>query len=106
MHGNYTISFDDVSIGDGNKLATELKNYLVSMADINAIITQENPNTQDIGSVLTIILGSTAIKTLVTGLSNWLLKTQSRKITIKKDGTIIGENLSSGDVKRILEHIQ
>lgn len=101
---NYNIIFEGASIAEANKLAIELSDYLSTTANIQAIITKESEDTQDIGTIISIVLGSTSLVALAKGLSDWLIKKQSRKLTIKKNGDIIGENLSSRDIKSILDH--
>lgn len=104
MEEIYTISFDQVSVAEGNKLANELQSYLKTISYLDSTISPAHPNTQDAGSIITIILSSASIASMAKGLSDWLLKKQSRKLTIKKNGDIIGENLSSGDIKTILNY--
>ncbi|WP_143822159.1 hypothetical protein [Mucilaginibacter pedocola] len=100
----YSIIFQDATTAEANKLATELQYFLDQTVNIKSTITKERIDTQDAGTILIAALGTSAVTTLIKGLMNWLLKTQSRKITIKKNGEIIGENLTSKDIERILDH--
>lgn len=101
---NYDIIFEEVSVAEANKLAIELRDYLYNTTDIDTKIEKEYCNTQDMGTVLSVVLSSASIVALAKGLSAWLVKKQSRKLTIKKNGDIIGENLGSDDIEKILKH--
>jgi len=103
MEKTFEIQFSDASTAEANQLAQELKAYLVTYENIDGEIKKENDQTQDVGTILQIVLGSAAFIAFIKGLSNWLLKKQSRKITIRKNGDVIGENLSSGDLEKILD---
>jgi len=103
MEEKLTVTFDNVTLAEAGQLATELQAYLRYNIDLETEINKEERNTQDMGTVLTIILGSKAIVEISKGLSAWLLKKQSRKITIRKNGDIIGKNLSSKEIKEILD---
>lgn len=105
MESQLHITFNDVSLAEANRLATDLQVFLKNTNDTNLDIQKEKDATQDIGSIVTIICSSTLLPALFKSLSNFLLKKQNKKITIKKDGTIIGKNLNSQDLKHILETI-
>jgi hypothetical protein len=106
MNQEINITIDNASPAEAAQLILDLQAYLLSVEDVSSVITKENDDTQDFGATLVILLGSTSITALISGLSNWLVKKQERKLTIKSDGEIIGENLSSGDIERILESIK
>jgi hypothetical protein len=63
-----------------------------------------NPDSQDLGSVLTIVFSSTAGAAVAHGVSVWLSRRQSAKISIKKD-KVTAENLTSSDAVRIMQII-
>ena len=106
MEESFTITFDHTSVGEATQLSNELQQYLLETVDLPSSIEKERDDTQDAGAILTILLSSTSIVSIAKGLSAWLLKKQSRKITIKKNGDIIGEGLSSGDIVNILHHLK
>jgi hypothetical protein len=105
MEQRITITFDNVSLAEANRLAQELQSYLLINHEVKSELNKETLGTQDLGAIVGIVLGSASIKAIVAGLSNWLLKKQSREITIKKNGDIIGKNLSSRDIENILKTI-
>jgi hypothetical protein len=106
MEQRITINFDDVSLAEGNRLAQDLQSYLLINHEVKTELSKETSGTQDLGTIIGIILGSASIKAIAAGLSNWLLKKQSRQITIRKNGDIIGKNLSSKDIDAILKTIK
>src|SRR6266699_1054204 len=69
----YTITFDNVSEGDADRYAGELRNFLLDAApDIEVERRREDPYTQDFGATLILILGTPAIVAAVNRIGDWL----------------------------------
>jgi len=104
MNTEIRITFPDVTESDANKLALQLKQYLLSSELIESKIVNESIDTMDFGSTLAIVLGSGSLISIAKGISNWLSLKQNKKITIKwSHGQIIGERLTSKDVEKIVD---
>ncbi len=54
-------------------------------------------STLDLGSIVSIVVGSASLSAIGKGIEAWLAKRHDSKITIKKDGDVIAENVSSED---------
>lgn len=66
--------------------------------------SKESEDTQDAGTILNIILNSSAIASLATGVFNWLQKHREVSISISKGDTKIeAKNISSKDLESIKE---
>ncbi|WP_175635063.1 hypothetical protein [Pedobacter ghigonis] len=106
MQEKLTINFDGETPAEAGKLALDLQSYLLSTENLHVNIEKDDADTQDFGATIVLILGSTAVTALTKGLLNWMIKKQDKKLTIKKDGEIKGENLSSDDIKNILDSLK
>jgi hypothetical protein len=62
-----------------------------------------NPQNQDLGTIIGIIVGSAGLTAVAKGIADWLRKRQTANITIKRDGSIIAENVTSADAVKLLE---
>src|SRR5262245_58897322 len=70
------ITFDDRSVGEANRAATELRRMLLDHADgdIAASIEKDNEESQDVGSVLVLLFGTSAAVTIAQGIRAFLAK--------------------------------
>ncbi len=77
----------------------ELRDMLLDAdSALNANTRRVDPNKQDPGGVLEIVLNSSAIVALVTALGAWLKMRRSASITIKTpDREIIAKNITAKD---------
>ena len=97
----YILSFDDVSPSDANRYADELSNALLdATADVVIQRRREDPDAQDFGALLELILGTPAAveltKTIITVIGNWLKLRTSASLTVKTaDGQMILSNITS-----------
>jgi hypothetical protein len=107
METKILIDFQDTDPAEANRLALDLKNYLLRNAEVETDIIKKSTDTMDFGATLVILLGTSSIVALAKGIANWLEKHHSKKLTFKTaNEEIIGENLSSADIKDILEKIK
>jgi len=100
-------NFENVSTREAGTYAQQLQSFLLSGEKIQIDIIKEDKDTQDFGATLAIVLSSHAIAALAKGFADWLKSKQNKKLTIiTKKGKVIGSNLSSDDIERILqEHL-
>ena len=70
------ITFDGRSAGEANRAATELRRMLFDHADsdITASIEKDNEDSQDVGSVLVLLFGTSAAVTIAQGIRAFLAK--------------------------------
>ncbi len=101
----YIIRFEGVSYAEANRYAEELRfNLLDASADISVQRQRSDPQTQDFGSTLVLVLGTPAIVAAATAVGNWLLLRSKASLTIETaDKKLIAKNLSSKDAARLSE---
>jgi hypothetical protein len=93
------ISFPEVSEAEGNRLANSLG---PSIRELDSSLFVErrrtNPESQDFGATLAIILGSAAIAQLAKGIAAWLARNSGTTIeVIAPNGTAVKIKHASGD---------
>ena len=101
----YTITFDNGSVADANRWAAELQEYILDAAP-DALVEQQrdSPNSLDLGTTLSLILGAPAVIAVAKALGNWLALYRQTSITIKTPrGEIIGTKLTSKDALMLAE---
>ncbi len=101
----YIIRFEDASAAEASAYADELRHRLLDESeDIQAEIRREDPNKQDFGAILEIVLGSSAVVSMVGALKIWLKKRNTATISIQtQDGKMIAKNLNEKDVAKLAE---
>lgn len=120
MHPNYVefprdrvpadgviVEFPDQSPRDAANLARDLKRMVEKSAGEAAAtrIEKVNPDAQDVGTVLAIILGAKATVALAAGIAAWMRRrNQGRLRVVRPDGTAVDiKNAESDDMAKILE---
>jgi len=96
------IEFENVTLGEADQLAGELEQLLREVSpgvDINR--RRPDPSAMSVGSVLVLVLGTPAAVVLARAIGDWLRRTGTR-IRITKDGEVLGENLASGDMPKLV----
>jgi hypothetical protein len=95
----------ETNLAEANKLAEELNEYLKDNYQVDVPIVKKDPNTQDAGSILQIILGAPALALVIKGLADWLMKRNSASITVTKDKEgfkVVAEGVNGTNIKEIL----
>jgi hypothetical protein len=102
---NYAITVDEVSSADANRYIEELRQLLLdAISDIDVAQVRESPRTQDVGTILLAVLGTSSITVFARALGDWLKLRHSVGITIKTDkGEIIGSNLTAKDAIKLAD---
>lgn len=100
----FVIAFTEVSPADANRYAADLAETLHSVHQ-NVKVTQERtrPDTQDAGTILTIVLGAASVTAVAKGIAAWLARHSGARIQISADGSVLATNLDSRDAARIAE---
>lgn len=103
----YIIRFEDASAAEASAYADELRDRLLDeMEDIQAEIRREDPNKQDFGAVLEIVLNSKAVVAMAGAVGVWLKLRHSASITIQtKDGKTVIKNLNQKDAAQLSEKL-
>ncbi len=102
----FIITFDQSSAADANRWASELREVLLDATeDVEVEQQRENPNSQDLGTMLQLAaIGAPAVVAVAKSLGNWLVKHREARIKIKTPhGEIDASNLASQDVMRLAE---
>ena len=104
----YTITFENGSIADANRWASELREYILESIDdaegTKVEQQRDNPYSMDLGATLSLVLGAPAVLATAKALGNWLALHRQAGITIKtSQGEIVGTNLTSKDALKLAE---
>jgi hypothetical protein len=98
----FNITFPGASRADANVYAADLASILRRVdRSLSAEQRRDREDTQDLGVILSVILGSAAVSAVARGLSAWLARNSGAKIQIDVEGTIVATNLDSRDAAKI-----
>lgn len=99
------ITFDGLTPGEAQEIVQEM-NTDIEEQGIRTEIIKERKDTQELGTILAIILGSKAIVEIAKGIADYIRKRSEVKITVKKeDGTVLIENARSKDIAPVLTQL-
>jgi hypothetical protein len=100
----YTIKFNNSSVADANRYASELRNMLLDATpDVEVDQRRDDLRTQDFGATLVLVLGTPAVIAIAKAIGDWLKLRQSASLTIEQDGHVIAQNLTSKDALKLAE---
>ena len=90
-----------------DNLSNDLVSYIKSLKlnEDELKRNKENNRTQDLGSIIAIVLGSSSVTLLARGLSDWLGRTPSAKISVTDENGKLGmdaQNVTSKDTVRLM----
>jgi hypothetical protein len=99
------LSFPGVSAADGNVYAGTLSNDLLRIdPSLKVERSRTNPDTQDFGATLILVLGTASVQAVVRGLTSWLVRNSGARIDITTStGKVVAKNIDSRDASRIAE---
>ena len=98
------IRFPDSTPDDGNVFAEELRNALAETLDSTDRIERRrsNPDAQDFGATLVLVLGTTAVTAVAEGIRTWLARNSGVAIEISVgDKTVKATNLDSKGIEEL-----
>ena len=100
----FVISFPGMSAAEANRLASGLASAIrATDREVQVEQRRDQPDAQDFGATLAVILGTASVTAVARGVEAWLARHSGAKIQINKDGTVIASNLDSRDAARIAE---
>jgi hypothetical protein len=101
----YTLTFENGSVADANRWASELKEFILDATDEVVVEQQrDNPYSQDLGAILSLALGAPAVVAVAKALGQWLALHREAGITIKTPrGEIVATNLTNKDIMKLAE---
>jgi|SRR5882724_8576376 len=108
MNREGVIKFEGSSDADANIYASELRQALLdASADITVELRRANPESQNFGDILQVVLAAPAIVIAAKALRDWLILHNSASIEITtKDGTVMAKNLTSKDAASLPEKMR
>jgi hypothetical protein len=100
-----TLSFAGATADEGNRYASDLEAFLRDVdPSVQLERRRERSDSQDFGSTLVLVLGTTAVSALARGLAVWLQRNAGARIAVKNaNGELVAEGLDSKDVARIVQ---
>jgi hypothetical protein len=96
-----TVRFDGATVAEGNRYAEDLRRELVEAADdVQVDRRRDDPEAQDFGATLVLVLGTPAIVAVAKAVHDWLSRDNAAAVTIERaDGEkLVVRNLESKDV--------
>jgi hypothetical protein len=104
----YIIEVEGDSSADTNRYAEELRNALRSAApEAQVERRRADPDAQDFGATLVLILGTPVAVVLANAFRDWLNRRSNARVHIKTpEGDILLEGVTAKDVHRILELLE
>jgi hypothetical protein len=104
-----TLTFPDKSCAQQGQFADELKAFLERRGTAIATpeVTKDRTDTQDLGTIVTVIVSSTALSQLVKGVFDFAQKKASHIEIAGPKGSVIasGDSASGIDVARVTEAV-
>ena len=99
QESRYTIHFDEMEPAEAGRAAESLRRSLQEVdPTIQTKRIRADDQAMDFGASLAVILTAPAIVTFAKGMSNWLARTHTSKLTvIGPDGKTVVENISARD---------
>lgn len=100
----FVVSFPGTSSAEANRYAAGLASAIRDAdQDVKVEQQRDQPDTQDCGATLVIILGTASVTAIARGVEAWLARHSGAKIQIDADGGVIASDLDSRDAARIAE---
>ena len=104
----FIIRFDGLEAVSAGQAAASLRRTLQDeTSGIEARLFRTDEEAMDLGAALQVALAAPAILELAKGISAWLARMQSSKVTITRpDGTIVVENVGARQAVNLAERLQ
>jgi hypothetical protein len=101
----YVIEFSGASSADANRYAEELRSTLLKAAPEAKVERQRaDPESQDFGATLVLVLGTPVAVVLANAFRDWLNRRNQVILTIKSpDGDIVLQNVTAKHALKVME---
>lgn len=102
---SYILNFENVLSAEANRYAEELRDVLLDeIDDIKVQRKRSDPQAQDFGATLVLILGTPAVAATATAIGSWLQRRHTAALTLETpDRKIIIKNITGKDAARLAE---
>jgi dissimilatory sulfite reductase (desulfoviridin) alpha/beta subunit len=107
MRAEIRIRFCDVSPAEQSRLAGSLEDALRTVRGVETCVVRERTETQDPGTIVSVILGAPAVVLAVKALANWATRTNQGSVEIADvRGTSIIRNINSEDIPKVIQALR
>jgi hypothetical protein len=95
----FVISFVDTTPDQANMYADDLRTEILSSdPSVKAKTARDSNESQDFGTTLVVVLGTSAVTALANGVARWIARNSGARILIKTDsGTLVADHVDSSD---------
>ena len=99
-NSEFRIIISGQSVARANILASDLKRCLEETSpEVSTEQIRDDPEAQDFGTIVSVILGSAAITAVAKGIRDWLARNQDAEIELRtKDHVFIAKHIRGKDV--------
>lgn len=99
---SFEIFVEAEDAGRADRLASELEVHLRAASPETTIGRRSaGEGRMDLGTILTVVISSGAATAIASGIGSWISKRGTAKLSIKADGELIAENITSSDVLKL-----
>lgn len=103
------ISFPDCSAAEANRLSASLEGALANVSEIGDVqIIKNNSETQDIGTILSVVLAAPAVIAAVKAIHAWANRNNQSSLRFENSSGLKFEarNLESNDVSSVVDSLK
>ena len=102
----FVIKVEGTSVAEAGQLLQDLRETVLdSHSDVSATLERDDPEAQDFGATLVLLLGTPAIIAVAKGIQEWLKLHHSAELRMEKNGVVVAKNLTGKqavDIAKIL----
>ena len=104
----FHLAFPDETAASKSQFASSLGDHLRGIDPMVKLeILRENPDSQDAGTILSIVLSAPSVVLAVRTIAAWVTRNNQAKVDITtRTGTIVVRGLESSDVPKAIEALQ
>lgn len=103
----FRIRITGASAAEGNRLAPQLQDSLAGVSGITTEILRERKDAQDLGAILSIVLGGPAVIAAVKAIGGWLARNNQSAVDITfPNGVAVFKNMKSEDVPKAIAALE
>lgn len=105
MNGSYVLKVTGVPDDEAQILTEELKEVLLDAhEEVRVERKREDPEAQDFGALLSIVLAAPAAVAVAKGIANWLMRHRGVTIRVEtKDGILVADHLTTASALELVK---